>query len=129
MHKKYIELFKELAHATEVASEQVMEYNKTKNDERGYSTAETLRNDFAELYDRMKAEDFDGSTLTKADYARLLVGSYVVVGNLQDRVQALQKAIAGYQSDLVPKLSKVIEAETDEAAQTAAEEQFQISEE
>ena len=129
MHKKYIELFKELAHATEVASEQVMEYNKTKNDEHGYKTAETLRNDFAELYDRMKAEDFDGSTLTKADYARLLVGSYVVVGNLQDRVQALQKAIAGYQSDLVPKLSKVIEADTDEAARASAEEQFQISEE
>lgn len=129
MHKKYIELFKELAHATEVAAEQVMEYNETKGDKKGYETAEILRNDFAELYDRMKAEDFDGSTLTKADYARLLVGSYVVVGNLQDRVQALQKAIAGYQSDLVPKLSKVIEANTDEAARASAEEQFQISEE
>lgn len=129
MHKKYIELFKELAHATEVAAEQVMEYNETKGDKKGYETAETLRNDFAELYDRMKVEGFDGSTLTKADYARLLVGSYVVVGNLQDRVQALQKAIAGYQSDLVPKLSKVIEANTDEAALASAEEQFQISEE
>lgn len=127
MHKKYIELFKELAHATEVSAEQVMEYDKSKNDEKGYETAQTMRNDFAALYDKIKNENFDG-VLTKAEYAKLLVGCYIVVGNLQDRVEALRKAIAGYQSDLVPKLSKIIEAETDEAAQAAAEEQFVIKE-
>ena len=128
MHKKYIELFKELAHATEVAAEQVMEYNKAKNDEKGYETAQTMRTDYSALYDKLRAEDFDG-TLTKADYAKLLVGCYVTVGNLQDRVQVLQKAIAGYQTDLVPKLDKVIAAENDEGAQAIAEEQFQISDE
>ena len=128
MHKKYIELFKELARATEVAAEQVMEYNKAKNDEKGYETAQTMRTDYSALYDKLRAEDFDG-TLTKADYAKLLIGCYVTVGNLQDRVQMLQKAITGYQTDLVPKLDKVIAAESDESAQAIAEEQFQISDE
>lgn len=127
MHKKYIELFKELSHATEVAAEQVMEYDKGKNDEKGYETAETLRNDFSVLYDKIKDSTFDGK-LTKADYARLLVGTYIVVGNLQDRISALQKAIAGYQTDVVPKLSKVVDAADDDAARALAEELFVIEE-
>lgn len=128
MHKKYIELFKELAHATEIAAEQVMEYNASKNDDKGYETARIMRDDYTELYDKIRADNFNG-TLTKADYARLLVGCYITVGNLQDRVQALQKAIAGYQTDLVPKLDAVIAAEDDAGAQAIAEEQFQIKEE
>lgn len=128
MHKKYIELFKELAHATEIAAEQVMEYDKSKNDDKGYETAKTMRDDYAALYDKIKNETFDG-VLTKAEYAKILVGCYVTVGNLQDRIQALQKAIAGYQTDLVPKLDAVIAAESDEQAQAIAEEQFQIKEE
>lgn len=127
MHKKYIDLFRELAHATEVAAEQVMEYNQSKNDDKGYETAQIMRDDYAKLYDKIKDENFDG-TLTKAEYAKLLVGCYVVVGNLQDRIEALRKAVAGYQSDLVPKLSKVIEAGSDEDAQASAEEQFTIKE-
>ena len=125
MHKKYIELFKELARATEVAAEQVMEYDKSKNDDKGYETAKTMRDDYAALYDKIKDETFDG-ILTKAEYAKILVGCYVTVGNLQDRIQALQKAIAGYQTDLIPKLDAVIAAESDEKAQAIAEEQFQI---
>lgn len=128
MHKKYIELFKELAHATEIAAEQVMEYDKSKNDDKGYETAKTMRDDYAALYDKIKNETFDG-ILTKAEYAKILVGCYVTVGNLQDRIQALQKAIAGYQTDLVPKLDAVIAAESDEQSQAIAEEQFQIKEE
>lgn len=128
MDKKYIELFRELAHATETSAEQVMDYEKGKGDDKSFNVAETLRNDFAILYDKIKADDFDG-VLAKADYARLLVGCYVIVGNLQDRIQALQKAIAGYQVDVMPKLSKVVEAGTDEEAQAIAEEQFQIKEE
>jgi hypothetical protein len=127
MHKKYVELFKELSHATEVAAEQVMEYDKGKNDEKGYATAETLRNDFSALYDKIKDPAFDGK-LSKADYARLLVGTYIIVGNLQDRISALQKAIAGYQTDIVPKLSKVVDATDDDAAQALAEEIFVIDE-
>ena len=86
-----------------------------------------MRDDFSALYDKIKSETFDG-ILTQADYARLLVGCYIIVGNLQDRMNALKKSIAGYQSDLVPKLSKVIEAKTDEEAQAIADSQFIIKE-
>ena len=127
MHNKYIELFKELAHATEIAAEQVMDYNKEKKDDKGYQTAETLRNDFSMLYDKIKDPAFDG-VLSKADYARLLVGTYIVVGNLQDRISALQKAIAGYQTDIVPKLSKIVDITDEDAIQTLANELFTIEE-
>lgn len=127
MHKKYLELFRELTRATAVAAEQVMDYNKEKNDDKGFETAKTMRDDFEALHEKLVAESFDGN-LTKAEYAKLLVGCYVIIGNLQNRMEALKKAIAGYQGDLVPRLSKVIEAETDEAAQQIAEEQFTIKE-
>ena len=128
MHKKYVELFRELTRATAVAAEQVMDYDKAKNDDKGFETAKTMREDFEALHEKLAAESFDGS-LTKAEYAKLLVGCYVTVGNLQDRIQALQKAIAGYQTDLIPKLDAIITAENDEDAQAIAEERFQIKEE
>lgn len=121
MHKKYLELFKELTRATAVAAEQVMDYDKEKNDDKGFETAKTMRDDFEALNEKLTDEAFDG-ILTKAEYAKLLVGCYVIVGNLQDRIEALKKAIAGYQSDLVPKLSKIIEAENDAEAQKLADE-------
>lgn len=128
MHKKYVELFRELTRATAVAAEQVMDYDKAKNDDKGFETAKTMRDDFEALHEKLAAESFDGN-LTKAEYAKLLVGCYVTVGNLQDRIQALQKAIAGYQTDLIPKLDAIITAENDEDAQAIAEERFQIKEE
>ena len=128
MHKKYLELFRELTRATAVAAEQVMDYDKEKNDDKGFETAKTMRDDFETLHEKLVAESFDGN-LTKAEYAKLLVGCYVTVGNLQDRIQALQKAIAGYQTDLIPKLDAIITAENDEDAQAIAEERFQIKEE
>ena len=125
MHKKYLELFKELTRATAVAAEQVMDYDKEKKDDNGFETAKTMRDDFEALHEKLAAESFDGN-LTKAEYAKLLVGCYVIVGNLQDRIEALKKAIAGYQSDLVPKLSKIIEAENDAEAQKLADEHLMV---
>lgn len=125
MHSKYLDLFKELTRATAVAAEQVMDYDQVKNDEKGFDTAKTMRDDFEALNEKLNDKSFDG-TLTKAEYAKLLVGCYVIVGNLQDRIEALRKAVAGYQSDLVPKLSKIIDAEDDESAQKIADEQFVI---
>lgn len=127
MDKKYIELFKELARATAVAAEQVMDYDKEKKDDKGFDTAKMMRDDFEALHEKISAETFNGE-LTKAEYAKMLVGCYVIVGNLQDRIVALQKAVAGYQTDIVPKLSKIIEADTEETAQTLAKELLVISE-
>lgn len=127
MDKKYLQLFKELSHATEISAEQVLEYDREKGDEKGAAAAETLHKDYIELYEKLANKDFDG-VLTKADYARLLVGSYIVANNLQDKIKALQSALAGYQTNLIPKLNNVIQAQTDEEAQEIAEKEFKIEE-
>ena len=46
MDKRYVELFKELAKATAVSAEQVMDYDRAKNDEEGLKTAQTMRDDY-----------------------------------------------------------------------------------
>ena len=126
MHSKYIELFKELAKATAVSAEQVMDYDKQKNDEKGLAAAETLRDDFNALYDKIAAKDFDG-TLEKADFARLLVGTLIIANQLNDRITALKKALAGYQTDVIPKLQEIVDNATDDVeAMRIAEEQFVI---
>jgi hypothetical protein len=124
MDKKYIELFIELAKATAVAAEQVMDYDKAKNDEDGFKTAQTMRDDYNVLFGKLK----DNSELDKADFAKLLVGALITVNQIQDRITALQKGLAGYQTDLIPKLNKVIDAESDEDARKIANEEFNIKE-
>ena len=124
MDKKYIELFIELAKATAVAAEQVMDYDKAKNDEDGFKTAQTMRDDYTALLGKLK----DNPELDKADFAKLLVGALITVNQIQDRITALQKGLAGYQTDLIPKLNKVIDAESDEDARKIANEEFNIKE-
>lgn len=124
MDKKYVELFKELAKATAVSAEQVMDYDRAKNDEEGLKAAQTMRDDYNALHDKIN----DGTELGKTDFAMLLVGAMVTANQIQDRVTALQKAIAGYQTDLIPKLNKVIEAETEDEVKKLAIEKFSIKE-
>lgn len=124
MDKKYVELFKELAKATAVSAEQVMDYDRAKNDEAGLKTAQTMRDDYNALHDKIN----DGSELDKADFAKLLVGAMIVVNQIQDRLATLQKAMSGYQTDLIPKLNKIIEAETEDEVRKLATEEFSIKE-
>lgn len=126
MDKKYLELFKELTRATAVSAEQVMEYDREKGDDKGVETAQSMRDDFEALHEKLTT-NFDG-TLTKADFAKLLVGCYVTLGTLQNRMDALKKAIAGYQTDLMPKLDKILQAESDEEAMRIANEELIIKE-
>ena len=124
MDKKYIELFRELAKATAIAAESVMDYDKEKGDDKGFETARIMRDDYEALHDKIAAETFDG-ILTKMDYTRLLVGTLIISNNLRDKVSALNKAIVGYEKDLAPKLQAIIDkAENDEMAQKLAEENF-----
>ena len=128
MDKKYIELFKELAHATEVLAEQVYDYDKQKNDEKGAETAALLRDDFQKLYDKMRDEAFDGK-LEKAEYAKLMVGALIIANQLQERINGLKKALTGYQTDVIPKLQEIVEKSTsDEEAQKMADEKFIVEE-
>lgn len=129
MHQKYIELFKEITHATEVLAEQVMNFDHEKNDEKGESTAKSMRDDYVKLYDRLRADDFDPVTLTKSDYAKILVGVFIVVNNLETRIASEQKAVKNYKETVVTRLERIInECDNDEAAQKLAEELFTIDE-
>jgi ABC-type transporter Mla subunit MlaD len=129
MDKKYITLFKDLAQATAASAETVIEYNQSKNDEKGVTTATTMRDDFQELVDRIK-EAGDDYAMTQPDAARLLVGSMVMVNQLQDRIAALRKAVAGYQTDVIPKLQEIVDkaGSDNELAQKMANEKFIIEE-
>lgn len=128
MDAKYIHLFKEIAHATEVMAEKVMEVDRAKNDEKGEQTAKAMRDDFIKLYDKIRADNFNPDSLTKAEYARLLVGTLIVVSNLQERIKSEQAAISGYKTDIIPKLQRIVdEVKDDDKAAVLANELFVIT--
>ena len=126
MDKRYVTLFKELAQATAASAEQVMDYDREKGDEKGLETATIMRNDFQELANKINMEDY---IPYKTDAARLLVGAMIQVNQLQDRINNLKKAMAGYQTDIIPKLQRIVDAEDEETAQKIANEEFIIKEE
>lgn len=124
MDKKYLQLFTELAHAVETLSEQVMEYDRQKNDEKGEQTAQSMRDDYAKLYDKLRG---DNVVLTRSEYAKLLVAAYIVVNNIEDRIKGERKAIEGYKIDIIPKLSRINDETTNDTdASALAEEIFKI---
>lgn len=130
MHQKYVDLFKELTHAVEVLAEQVMEYNREKKDEKGTETAQSMRDDYIALYDKLHAEGFDPSSLSRSEYARLLVAVLIIINNLETRITNEQKAISNYKDMVIPKLERIIdESKTDEEAIALAAELFQIKDE
>lgn len=129
MNQKYIELFREIAHNTEIMAERVMEYDKQKDDKEGLKTAETMRNDFSNLYDKIRADNFKPETLTRAEWAKILVGSMIVTNNIEQQLENQRKALQGYKMDLIPKLNRIMEeTKTDEEATKLAENLFEISE-
>lgn len=100
-----------------------MDYDKAQEDEKGLQTATTMRDDFQALFDKIN-DDF---ILSKSDAARLLVGAMIQVNQLQDRINALRKAMTGYQTDIIPKLQEIVDnAENDEMANQMANEKFII---
>jgi len=126
MDKKYIELFKNLAQATAVTAEQVMDYDHSKNDEKGYDTAKIMRDDYQALTDSIDSLS-EKYQPTKSDIAKLLVAAMVQTNQLQNRIDALKKAMTGYQTDVIPKLQEVLDkAENDNDAVRLAEEKFII---
>ena len=123
MDKKYVDLFQQLAQATSVSAEQVMDYDKSHDDEEGFNAAQTMRDDFNALHDRLS----DDYSLTKADANKLLLAIMIQLNQMQDRITVLRKAVTGYQTDLIPKLEEIIDkAEDDEAAAKMADEKFII---
>ena len=130
MDTKYLQLFREISHAVELMAEKVMELNHAKNDAKGEQTAKTMRDDYIKLYDKLRADDFNPNFITRAEYARLLVGTLIVVNNLQERIKNEQNAVNGYKTDIIPKLQRIIdETKEDNEAVELANTLFTILEE
>lgn len=123
MDKRYIELFTLIAQTTANIAEQVMEEHKKNNEEKGYQTAETMRNDFLDLHDKLGTDE----VLSKADYARLLVGAIIVANQLNTRIENEKKALHGYKMDIIPKLDQINNADVSET-EKLAESLFEIKE-
>ena len=128
MDTKYIQLFAQLANSTQVLASQVSNYNLSKLDEKGADTAKTMSEDFTQLYKKISAPDFDAATLTRQDFAKLLVGALIVSQHLENQINNQQTALNGYKEDLIPKLEEVInKSSTTEDAQKVASEIFQLN--
>ena len=129
MDKRYLTLFKDIAQATAISAEHVMDYDKSKDDKKGYETAKTMRDDYQELFNTLVAggEEY---VMSKPDAARLLIGAMIQVNQLQDRMNNLKKAMAGYQTDVVPKLQEILDnSEDDNTIAKLANEKFVIKNE
>ena len=123
MDKRYVELFTLIAQTTANIAEQVMEEHKKNNEEKGYQTAETMRNDFLDLHDKLGTNE----VLNKADYARLLVGTIIVTNQLNARIKNEQKALQEYKIDIIPKLDQINNADATKTTELA-EHLFEIKE-
>lgn len=105
MDDSYKSLFIELCRSAQILAEQVMDYDKKNNDTKGYKTAEAMRNDYQRVEDSLK----EGTILDYNEYVKLLAAGYIVINNLQDKVTEYQKAINGYKTVVIPKLSRIME--------------------
>lgn len=125
MDNKYIELFGLIARTVSNLAEQVIEEHHKNNDETGEKNAETMRNDFLELYYKLNDPN---AVLDKPDYARLLIGTIIVTNQLDARIKREEDALRGYKVDIIPKLDRINNAESESVAELA-EELFSIKEE
>lgn len=124
MDKRYVDLFSLIAHTTANLAEYVMEEHQKNNEEKGYNTAVTMRDDYLNLRDKINGNE----SLSKADFARLLVGAILVTNQLDARIKNEQKALRGYKVDIIPKLDQINNAEAEQVSELA-EKLFEIKEE
>lgn len=124
MDKKYKELFGLITQTVSNLAERVMEEHEKNNEVEAGKTAEIMRNDFLDLHDKLDTDE----VLNKADYARLLVGTIIVVNSLESRIKNEQTALTGYKVDILPKLDQINNAE-ESNIEALAEELFKVKEE
>ena len=115
MDKGYLELFTLITQVSANLAEQVMEEHKKNNEEKGYQTAEMIRNDFLELHDKLGTNE----ALNKADYARLLVGAIIFTNQLETRIKKAQDALQSYKLDIIPKLDQINNADASKTLELA----------
>lgn len=108
MNKKYIDLFHLICQSAEALAEQALDENTKKNDEAGIRAATIMHDDFMRLSDLFANPGFSSDSLTRADYAKLMVGTYFAVTQINSRIERDKKALNGYQIDVLPKLDQLI---------------------
>ena len=124
MDNSYIKLFKTLAQAAEVLAERVAEYNEKNDEPNKKRSAEIMKEDFANLNDKLSKAD-EAAQLTKGEFAKLLVAAYIVSSNLKIQIDQLQKTLNNYQVMIIPKLGRINdESKTDDEAMALANELF-----
>ena len=128
MDKKFIALFQTIMESSAALAEQVIEYDMSKGDTDAAKVATTMRDDYTTLYEKIKDPNFDG-TLSKAEFAKILVGTLIIANNLRDKINALIKVAMGYEKDIIPKLQAVIDEADDKKALDKANELFIIENE
>ena len=124
MDKNYIKLFQTLAQAAEILAEKVAEYDEKNNEPDKKRSAEVMREDFAHLNDKLSKTD-EATQLTRGEFIKLLVASYIVSNNLKIQIEQLQKTLDNYQVLIIPKLSRINdESKSDDEAMALANELF-----
>ena len=113
MDKKYVELFRDLAQATAVAAEQVMEYDKSQGEDEAFEAAKLMRDRYQELAENLNTHG-ENYQLKKTDVAELLIAAVTQQTQIEERIGNLRKALVGYQTDVTPKLQKILDAANDD---------------
>ena len=82
-----------------------------------------MREDYANLNDKIRNNE--NVVLTKSDFAKLLVGAYIVSSNIEIQVEQLKKTLDNYKMIIIPKLARINdETSNDEEALKLANEIF-----
>ena len=125
MDRRYKDLFLLISQSIANTAEKVMDLHKNNNEEKEFETAQIMRDDYLNLHDKLSETDI----LSKADYARLLVGAIIVVNQIEGKIKAEQKALDGYKLDIIPKLDQINNEMDEEKVVQLATELFEIKDE
>lgn len=126
MHKKYQEVFQALADAATSSAEIALKYEKTKENKQRIDTADEMREKYLALSNKIQAAGKEYIP-TKDDITLLLIASIIVSKQLESQMENIKKAIAGYQTDIIPKLQQILnECENDFEVASKLEQMFII---
>lgn len=117
MDKRYIELFTLISQGTANLAEQVMNDHQDKGETKEQETAQIMRDDCLKLKEKLDSSQ----DLNKSDFARLLVGTFIIANQLDARIKGELKALDAYRLDIIPKLDRINNTEPEEVPALAAE--------
>lgn len=121
MEEKFKKVMIAITSLAETTAEEAAEYSRDQKDEKAEENGLKMRDDFIALHDKLDAPEFDG-VLTRNEYLQLTLAAYIASNQIKNRIAALRQAIKGYEEDIIPKLSRIVdETKTDEEAQALAE--------